>query len=130
MTGNKNNLVVRKDDYEVLLGFIRGGYPASSFDRTNAEKLSEELKKAKLVSNEKFPGDVVRLNSKVIIVDTEKNTSMEITLVTPDKADIKQRKISVLAPIGTALIGFRKGQQVAWHVPSGKKTFTIVDVSN
>ena len=53
-----------------------------------------------------------------------------LTLVTSDKADIKQRKISVLAPIGTALIGFRKGQQVAWHVPSGKKTFTIVDVSN
>jgi regulator of nucleoside diphosphate kinase len=48
--------------------------------------------------------------------------------VLPGRADIRQRKISVLSPIGTALIGFRKGQQVQWKVPAGKRTFTIVDV--
>ena len=51
-------------------------------------------------------------------------------LVTPDKADIKDKKISVMAPIGTALIGFRKGQQVKWRVPAGQRTFTIVEVIN
>ncbi len=55
---------------------------------------------------------------------------MEFMLVTPDKADIKDKKISVMAPIGTALIGFREGQQVKWRVPAGHKTFTIVEVIN
>ena len=48
----------------------------------------------------------------------------------PDKADIKQRKISILSPIGTALIGFRQGENIRWQVPSGKKTFTILEVNN
>ena len=55
---------------------------------------------------------------------------MELMLVTPDKADIKEKRISVMAPIGTALIGFRKGQKVKWQVPAGKKTFTILEVIN
>jgi regulator of nucleoside diphosphate kinase len=55
---------------------------------------------------------------------------MELMLVTPDKADIKERKISIMAPIGTALIGFRQGQKVNWQVPAGKKTFTIMEVIN
>jgi regulator of nucleoside diphosphate kinase len=50
--------------------------------------------------------------------------------VTPDKANIKEQKISIFAPIGTALIGFRRGQKINWQVPAGKKTFTIVEVSN
>jgi regulator of nucleoside diphosphate kinase len=55
---------------------------------------------------------------------------MELMIVTPDKADIKKRKISIMAPLGTALIGFRQGQKVNWQVPSGKKTFTIMEVIN
>jgi len=51
-------------------------------------------------------------------------------LVTPDRANIKDRKISVMAPIGTALLGFRQGNKIKWKVPAGKKTFTIVNVTN
>jgi regulator of nucleoside diphosphate kinase len=50
--------------------------------------------------------------------------------VTPDKADIKEKKVSVMAPLGTALIGFKKGQRVKWQMPAGKKTFTILEVIN
>ena len=55
---------------------------------------------------------------------------MELTIVTPDRANIKEKKISIMAPIGTALIGFRQGQKVKWKVPSGNKMFTILEVSN
>jgi len=51
-------------------------------------------------------------------------------LVMPGAADIRQRKISIMAPIGTALLGFRQGQVVRWQVPSGRKKFTIVEVAN
>lgn len=130
MNRTKNSLVLRKDDYEILISFLRNGHFKTAFDRHNAEELQGELKKAKLVSREKFPPDIVRLNSKVKIKEDTQDKVMELMLVTPDKADIKERKISVMAPIGTALIGFRQGQKVAWKVPAGKKTFTIMEVIN
>ncbi|HEY9364792.1 MAG TPA: GreA/GreB family elongation factor [Chitinophagaceae bacterium] len=126
----KNQLVLREDDYQIMIAHLRGSYARSSFDKRNAEELEAELKKAKLVSKENFPGDVVRLNSIVKIKDDEKDKIMELTLVTPEKANIRERKISVMAPIGTALIGFRKGQKVKWQVPSGEKTFVIMEVTN
>ena len=55
---------------------------------------------------------------------------MELMIVTPDRANIKEKKISIMAPIGTALIGFRQGQKVKWKVPAGYKMFTILEVSN
>ncbi|MFL5788979.1 MAG: GreA/GreB family elongation factor [Flavisolibacter sp.] len=126
----KNKLVLRKDDFELLIAYVKGRFNRSSFDRRNAEDLEAELKKATLVNIEDFPPDVIRLNSRVKVKEEKKDKIMEITLVTPEKADIKERKISILAPIGTALIGFRKGQKVQWRVPYGKTTFTIMDVQN
>jgi regulator of nucleoside diphosphate kinase len=130
MQRSRNSLVLRKDDYEIIRSYLRSSYLKHSFDRKNAEELKLELKRAKLVSPEKFPADTVRLNSKVKVKDDANDKVMEFILVTPDKADIKERKISVMAPIGAALIGFREGQKVKWQVPAGKKTFTIMEVSN
>jgi len=125
-----NQLVLRKDDYSLLLFYLKGGFGKSAFDRRNAEGLKAELKKAKLVNKNDFPPDVVRLNSTVRIKAEDKEEIIELKLVTPEKANIKENKISVMAPIGTALIGFRKGQKVKWQVPAGKRTFTILEVMN
>ena len=130
MQKQNNQLVLRKDDYEILISCLNNMYGRAAFDRQNAEELKNELKKAKLVNEADFPSDVVRLNSKVKIKTEKKDEIMELMIVTPDKADIKKRKISIMAPIGTALIGFRQGQKVRWQVPSGKKTFTIMEVIN
>lgn len=130
MEKKHSGLVLLQDDYEILLSFLRGGQHLSSMDKANAEELHAELKKATLVEKAKFPIDVVRLNSVVKIKDEVANKEMEFTIVTPDLADIKQKKISVMAPIGTALIGFRKGQKVKWNVPAGEKTFLITEVIN
>jgi len=125
-----SQLVLRKDDYNLLLSCLNGGFGKSAFDRRNAEGLQAELKKAKLVNKNDFPLDVVRLNSRVTIKADDKEEIMEFKLVTPDKANIKENRISVMAPVGTALIGFRKGQRVKWQVPAGKRTFTILEVIN
>ena len=123
-------LVLTKDDYRLLMSYLNGARAKTPFDRRNAEELQTELKKATLVDTPDFPLDAVRLNSTVRIKAEDKDEVMEVQLVTPDKADIKRNKISVMAPIGTAIIGFRQGQQVKWMVPAGKKTFTIVEVIN
>jgi regulator of nucleoside diphosphate kinase len=130
MQTTNNNLVLRKDDYELLVSFLNGGDRKISFDRRNVQEMLAELKKATLVNKDNFPEDVVRINSTVRVKAEGMNEVMEFMLVTPDKADIKEKKISVMAPVGIALIGFKKGQQVNWQVPAGKKTFTILDVVN
>ena len=130
MKKTNNRLVLLIDDYKLLVSYLNGGQGKTAFDRRNAEDLRIELKKAKLVNKDDFPHDIVRLNSKVRIKAEDNDKVMELMLVTPDKADIKQKRISVMAPVGTALIGFRQGEKVKWQVPAGKKTFTIMEVIN
>ena len=77
-----------------------------------------------------MPADVVRLNSTVTIQEETANKAIQLVVVTPEKADIKTRKVSIFSPIGTALIGFRKGEKISWKVPAGHKVFTILDVAN
>lgn len=130
MVTTKEQLVLRKADYDLLISYLRGGRNSAAFDRRNAEEMEEELKKAKLVPAELFPEDVVGLNSRVTIKDEDRNAVMQYELVIPEKADIKAKRISIMAPLGTALLGFRKGRKVTWQFPAGTKTFTIMDVEN
>lgn len=123
-------VILLKKDFEILNGYVKNLQGMQVNEKENFRKLYDEIRKAQIVNEENFPNDVVRLDSTVVIKDLQSNRDMMITVVLPQKADIKQKKVSVLAPIGTALIGFRKGQIVSWEVPSGKKNFKIMDVKN
>jgi regulator of nucleoside diphosphate kinase len=123
-------VILLKNDFEILNGYVKNLQGMQVNEKENFSKLYEEIKKAQILDGEDFPDDIVRLNSTVVIKDLKTKRDMKITIVLPQKADIKQRKVSVLAPIGTALIGFRKGQTVSWQVPAGKKDFRILEVSN
>lgn len=131
LTKTENQQVILlKNDYELLNEYVKNLHGMQVNEKENYRKLSQELSKAELVSVKDFPKDIVRLDSTVIIKDLQTKRDMTISIVMPQNADIKQRKVSVLAPIGTALIGFRKGQKVSWEVPAGKKDFMIMDVEN
>lgn len=126
----KHQLVFREDDYEMLTACLNDAQRESAFGPQEIAALKADFKKGKLVSKDEFPEDVVRLNSKVKVKEVGNSRVMELVVVMPEEADIKQRKISVMAPVGVALIGFREGQEVMWQVPSGKKKFTIMEVAN
>ncbi len=126
----ENQVILLKNDYELLHDYVNNLHGMQVNEKENYRKLCIELNKAEKVTIEEFPKDVVRLDSVVVIKDLQTKRDMTITIVMPQNADIKQRKVSVLAPIGTALIGFRKGQTVSWEVPAGKKDFMIMDVEN
>jgi regulator of nucleoside diphosphate kinase len=130
MKKTHEQLILSKEDHTLLTTYVNGAQSKTAFDRRNAEALQGELKKAKLVNEADFPADVVRLNSTVRIQAEDRQEIIELKLVTPEKADIKEKRISVMAPIGTALIGFRKGQKINWQVPAGKRVFKILDVHN
>ncbi|HZW71296.1 MAG TPA: GreA/GreB family elongation factor [Hanamia sp.] len=123
-------VIITRTDYEILNSYVKNLHGMQVNERENFSKLSGELKKAQIVEDSSMLADIVRLGSTVVIKDLVTKRDMTVTIVLPSKADIKQKKVSVLAPIGTALIGFRKGQTVSWNVPSGKKDFKIVDVNN
>lgn len=129
-TATDNKVVLLKRDYEILSDYVKNLHGMQVNEKENFKRLSGELEKAKIVTEKKFPEDVIRINSQVVIKDVENNREMKITVVMPHHADIKEKKISVLAPIGTALIGFRKGREVSWDVPAGRKTFIIMEVDN
>ena len=92
--------------------------------------LLKEIKNATIIKQNELPQDVVRLNSKVVIKEVSKEKIMELVLVVPERANIHENKVSVFAPIGIALMGFKQGEKVNCNSPSGNKSFIIMDVCN
>ena len=93
------------------------------------EKLENELVRAHVVSREKIPEGVVTMNSRVIFENETTGERREVTLVYPGNADIDAGRISVLVPVGTALLGLRVGQSIDWELPGGEKQrYRVVEV--
>lgn len=123
-------IILSKEDYDLIVFYLRNSNWRNPADRQSADKLEAELKRAKVVSKSNLHENIVRLNSYVKVRDLEANRIMELMIVTPDKSNLKEMKISVLSPIGTALIGYRLGEYVKWKVPAGERLFIIEDVIN
>jgi regulator of nucleoside diphosphate kinase len=87
--------------------------------------LQRELGRARIVPAEDVPRDVVTMNSKVLLYDLDTREQELFTLVYPSQADAENNRISVLAPVGTAMIGCRVGDVVKWPVPAGLRRFRI-----
>lgn len=93
------------------------------------EMLERELVRANVVPREKIPADVVTMNSRVVFENETTGERREVTLVYPGNSDIDAGKISVLVPVGTALLGLRIGQSIEWELPGGEKQrYRIVNV--
>jgi regulator of nucleoside diphosphate kinase len=92
------------------------------------EKLGKELDRAKIVSAKKIPHDVITMNSKVRLKDLDTHEEMTYSLVFPDKANIAENAISILAPVGTAMIGYRVGDVIEWEVPSGLRRLKVEEI--
>jgi regulator of nucleoside diphosphate kinase len=93
------------------------------------KKLSKELEVANVLEDEKMPEDVVRLGSTVE-VDTPFGRKVNLTIVMPGNADFQKGKLSVMSPMGTAVLGHKLGDQVKWHFPKGDELITIESVVN
>jgi regulator of nucleoside diphosphate kinase len=87
-----------------------------------------DLQRATIVEADQIPDDVVTMNSTVVLRDLETNETESYTLVYPDRADIARNRLSVLAPIGTAILGHRVGDVVQWRVSAGVRRVCIEQV--
>ena len=100
----------------------------SKKDLSYLTRLEEELEEAQIVARREIPSDVVTMNSQARVKDVNSNQEMIFTLVFPAEADYEGGKLSVLAPVGTALLGYRAGETVEWEVPSGLRRLKIEQV--
>jgi regulator of nucleoside diphosphate kinase len=115
-------------DYERLKQMTASGDIRDKASWDNFYHLSKEIERAKKVKSQKISPDVVTMNTVIEFVDIQTGVSRQLKLVYPHEADMKKGYVSVLAPIGTALLGYKKGDIIEWDVPSGKKKFLIKEI--
>jgi regulator of nucleoside diphosphate kinase len=90
--------------------------------------LEAELARAEIVGADEIPADLITMNTRAELLDLETGERMEFTLVLPVDANIEAGKISVLAPLGTAMLGYRVGDEFEWVVPYGLRRLKVTAV--
>lgn len=96
--------------------------------RADLKDLEAELSRAKVVKPKAVPNDVITMNSKVCLLDRDEGDELIYTLAFPEDANASEGKISILAPIGTAMLGHRVGETFQWKIPDGIVTLEVKEV--
>lgn len=112
-------IYLTKQDMEKLQSLVE---TSSGRDKRFADVLEEELGHAVVMSQKKIPPDVVTMNSRVVVEDENTETRREITLVYPHASNAEAGKISVLAPVGAAVLGLKVGESIEWPLPGQRTT--------
>ena len=115
-------------DYNILRELVK-----NAKDSTNIREialLTQELDRAIVNKEGLFDQSIVRMNSHVVIEEVNTKQQMKIQIVMPSQSNIKEGKVSILAPLCVAIIGFKENDEVEWQLPSGIKTLKIITVTN
>ena len=120
-----NNLkpIILLSEYQALCDLIKR-------NPKEGHQLSEELDRAIVIKEEELNKKIIRVGSEVEFEVVKTKNKMKIQLVLPEESNLKVQKISIFAPLGTALIGFSENDEVEWEMPGGKMTLKILKVSN
>ncbi len=117
---------IRQADFERLAQLAEA---AAATAPATAEFLADEIERATLVPDTAPLSGIVGMDSEVIFRDDATGLQKQVTLVYPKSADIESGRISVLTPIGAALIGLSPGQSISFATPSGElKSLTVLEV--
>ena len=125
---NQPSIYITKTDEKKLKDLIWESQNSEYRGSDYLKMLAGEVEKAQVVEPHKIPSDVITMNSTAHLIDQESDDEMIYTLVFPEEADVSQGKISVLAPIGTAMLGYRVGDIFEWDTPGGKRKIRVVKV--
>ncbi|AEA43126.1 GreA/GreB family elongation factor [Fluviicola taffensis] len=122
-------IILDKKEYELIKALIHPISESTSLMNSCISRLREELKTAELFTNgADFPQDVIRLNS-IVDVNTPFGI-MKIQLVLPENSNSEQKRISILTPMGSALIGYAEKDKIMWEFPNGTHEVEILKVSH
>jgi regulator of nucleoside diphosphate kinase len=121
-------IFITTTDAERLRNLIRDVKIPNDHERIYLKLLTEELLRAEVVEPQKIPRDVVTMNSLVKFRDMETREVYMYSIVYPANSDFEKGRISVLAPIGMALLGYRVGDVVEWPVPAGMRRLKVEEI--
>lgn len=124
----ERKIFITQNDSKRLRLLIQGHKAFGDHERICLKLLAEELIRAEIVDPQKIPRNVVTMNSLVKFRDMNTQEVYIYSIVYPANADFENGKISVLAPIGMALLGYRVGDLVEWPVPAGMRRFKVEEV--
>lgn len=124
------NIHVTRQDLQRLRHVVGSAASLSALNRQHLETLVDELDRAVVVEAGEISPDVIRMHTRVRVRDRHTGHAEDYTLVYPWEADVHLNLISVLAPLGTALLGFREGDRIRWPVPGGVRELTVERILN
>lgn len=122
------SIVITQSDARLLRGLL-GSRVGAQHDSEHLQELAEELERAVVLGADEVSHKVVTMNKPVKVLDLETGARHELTLVTPAEANVDAKRISVLAPLGTALLGYQEGDDVEWLMPGGLRRLRIESVA-
>jgi regulator of nucleoside diphosphate kinase len=125
---DRPSIFITTKDAEKLRKLIREAYHSDYRGSDYLKDLAGEIEKASVMQPDQIPADVITLNSTARLVDQETHEEMVYTVVFPEDADPSQGKISILAPIGTAMLGYKTGDTFEWDTPGGKRTIRVKEI--
>lgn len=125
---NDNDIIVTAPDHAELSSVITVAGKMSGRVRWELRLLENELKRARIVAPDEVPPDVITMNTRAELLDPDSGERVELTLVLPTDENINDGKISVLAPLGTAMLGYRVGDEFEWHVPYGIRRLKVTRI--
>lgn len=125
MNKTTQNIHLSLADYQ-LISRLLAGLPVKS---ESLHRLRRELAQAVVLEPALIPPTVVGVNSRVELEDLDTKETESYTLVAPDQADADQQRVSLLAPVGAALIGYREGDEVEWPTPGGLRRLRLLKVT-
>jgi regulator of nucleoside diphosphate kinase len=123
-------IYITQSDHQKLEALLSSRFVEVLGSSVDIDDLTVELGRAEIVSPDELPDDVVIMNSTVALRDLDTGERETYTLVFPQQADIAEGRLSVLAPIGTAILGERVGAEVTWRVPAGWRRLCIEKVAD
>jgi regulator of nucleoside diphosphate kinase len=126
--GVKNPIYVTSQDKQRLEDLLLEVATSDPRKQGDLIALTEELRRAAIVDPKNVPGDVITMNSRAEMRDLVSGETVAFTLVFPSEANIDEEKISVLAPIGAGMLGYRAGDQFEWNVPGGLRRMKVIKV--
>ena len=125
---NNRTIYITEFDKHRLSELIDELHRIGYANRDALRRLEGELGRAQIVAPTEVPPDVITMNSKARLYDLEFEEAMTVTLVFPEDADPTQDKVSVLAPIGMAMLGYRVGDTFEWEVPEGVSRLKVLEI--
>lgn len=125
---NKRTIFITEFDAQRLQGLIDNPSTLEHRQRESLQSLKDELSRAQVVAPKDIPPDVVTMNSIMHLTDIETGEDETYTLVFPSDANVNECRISVLAPIGTAVLGYKAGDTFTWSVPGGERHLRVKEV--